>query len=64
MSNTSAECATPVPTNAPDKEPASTATLVTLLVEFVGLATTLTEGVLFEGTALVIFVPTTKNICK
>lgn len=54
MSNTSAECATPAPTNAPVSEPVSAAALATLLVGFVGLATTFTDGV-FVGAAFVVF---------
>jgi len=61
MSNTSAECVTPAPTNAPVREPVSTVALTTLLAGFIGLATTLTEGVLLEGVALVVFAPP-KNV--
>jgi len=60
MSNTSAECATPAPTNAPVRELLSTATLVMLLVGFVGLVTTLIKGVLL-GAALVVFVTPKKS---
>lgn len=62
MSNTSAECATPAPTSAPVREPVSTTALTTLLAGFVGLATTLTEGVLLEGVALVVFAPPRKSL--
>jgi hypothetical protein len=55
ISNTSAECATPAPTNAPVRELVSTVTLDTLFVGFVGLATTLIKGVLL-GAAFVVFV--------
>lgn len=56
MSNTSAEWVTPALTNAPVSALVSTVTFATLLIGFVGLATTLTEGVLL-GAALVVLAP-------